>query len=108
MERTQTIRCPNCGSVASRKFIDNGKLTHSKDFSGQTNGQIIRTECPVCDYLMIMHSINGSVLEAYAPGISTGRSQRFEFNSSMQGQLLEAEKMTDAYNSYLFSSVMKS
>ncbi len=50
----QTIRCPNCGSLADR--------WHYQD---QT-----QTECAVCDYLMITCSRSGNVLEAHAPGLS--------------------------------------
>ena len=32
--------------------------------------KVSQTECPVCDYLMAMCSLNGNVLEAQFPGIS--------------------------------------
>ncbi|MEM7579626.1 MAG: hypothetical protein AAF316_07180 [Cyanobacteria bacterium P01_A01_bin.80] len=74
MQRTQIIRCPNCGSVATRHF--------SNDQQG--TGEIIHTECPVCDYLMVMHSLDGTVVEAYAPGISTGWNQKLIVNSPVE------------------------
>jgi hypothetical protein len=49
------ICCPNCGSCAERHFL--------------TSDQLIRTQCPSCDYLMITCSETGKVVEAYAPGI---------------------------------------
>ncbi|PSB22621.1 replication restart DNA helicase PriA [filamentous cyanobacterium CCP2] len=55
MENTQSIRCPNCGSLAEREYI--------------ISSQIVRTQCPSCDYLMILCSRTNKVIEAYAPGI---------------------------------------
>jgi predicted RNA-binding Zn-ribbon protein involved in translation (DUF1610 family) len=51
----QSVRCPNCGSLAEREYI--------------TRSQIVRTQCPSCDYLMILCSRTNKVIEAYAPGI---------------------------------------
>ncbi len=79
MQRTQIIRCPNCGSLATRQFLNDERSIHVQHLGGK----IIRTECPVCDYLMIMRSLDGSVLEAYTPGIFPTRNQRFVFNSSL-------------------------
>ncbi|MGK7903356.1 MAG: replication restart DNA helicase PriA [Hormoscilla sp.] len=58
MQITQAIRCPNCGSHAERNYLTSNRQT--------------RTECPVCDYLMITCSVTGKVVEAYAPGIYWG------------------------------------
>ena len=69
MQRTQIIRCPNCGSLANRQFLNDEQSDHTQHLGGE----IIRTECPVCDYLMVMRSLDGSVIEAYAPGISPAR-----------------------------------
>jgi ribosomal protein L37AE/L43A len=55
----QKIRCPNCGSEGERHYI-----VHS---------QLSRTQCPVCDYLMVSCMRTGKVIEAYAPGINPGR-----------------------------------
>ncbi|HEY9617021.1 MAG TPA: replication restart DNA helicase PriA [Microcoleaceae cyanobacterium] len=52
------VCCPNCGSGAERYHFH-------KDRS-------IRTQCPACDYLMVTCSTTGKVIEAYAPGISSG------------------------------------
>ncbi|NJO41221.1 MAG: replication restart DNA helicase PriA [Cyanobacteria bacterium CRU_2_1] len=59
MQTTQIIRCPNCGSPATRH--------HS------SSRQLISTECPTCDYLMILCSSTSKVIEAYAPGIPIAR-----------------------------------
>lgn len=55
MQMVQAIRCPNCGDMGERHFI--------------TSRQIVRTQCPHCDYLMITCAQTGRVIEAYAPGI---------------------------------------
>lgn len=56
MKITQQVRCPNCGSEAERHHLLSSQLT--------------RTQCPACDYLMVMCSRSGRVVEAYAPGIN--------------------------------------
>ncbi|MEA5573226.1 replication restart DNA helicase PriA [Calothrix sp. UHCC 0171] len=56
MQTIQKVRCPNCGSEGERHYI-----THS---------QLTRTQCPVCDYLMVSCTRTGKVIEAYAPGIT--------------------------------------
>lgn len=56
----QTVRCPTCGSLAERSFLRNNIAS---------NGECsIQTACPSCDYLMVITSLTGKVLEAYAPG----------------------------------------
>jgi phage FluMu protein Com len=57
MATKQTVRCPNCGTLAERSYTR----------------QIIQTQCHRCDYLMITCSVTGKVVEAYAPGISVHR-----------------------------------
>jgi uncharacterized Zn finger protein len=55
MQIKQNIRCPNCGSEAERYHVLSSQLT--------------RTQCHSCDYLMVMCSRTGKVIEAYAPGL---------------------------------------
>jgi hypothetical protein len=55
MERTQTICCPNCGRKGERHYISEHNL--------------VRTQCPECDYLLVTCSLTGKVIEAYAPGL---------------------------------------
>lgn len=55
MQTIQKVRCPNCGSEGERHYIAHSYVT--------------RTQCPVCDYLMVSCSRTGKVIEAYAPGI---------------------------------------
>jgi ribosomal protein S27AE len=49
------VHCPNCGRLAERHHLDQGKL--------------VRTQCAECDYLMINCAVSGKVIEAYAPGL---------------------------------------
>ena len=97
MQRTQVIRCPNCGGVATRQFLSDEQLAHS-----QSDGEIVRTECPVCDYLMVMRSLDGTVVEAYAPGISAELSQKVVVNFSVQ-----SPQRTNICDRLLRSSVKK-
>jgi predicted RNA-binding Zn-ribbon protein involved in translation (DUF1610 family) len=55
IETIQFVHCPNCGSLAERQYIASSK--------------VVRTQCPSCDYLMILCSRTNKVIEAYAPGI---------------------------------------
>jgi ribosomal protein S27AE len=59
MQTIQQIYCPNCGASAERH--------HHSDV------QVLRTQCPSCDYLMITCTRTGKVIEAYAPGIPVQR-----------------------------------
>ena len=62
MDLNQAIPCPNCGNVANRRHF-----TSNKPFYHPCQGdRIIQTECPVCDYLMVMCSLNGRVIEAHS------------------------------------------
>ncbi|WP_313959065.1 hypothetical protein [Umezakia ovalisporum] len=67
MQRAQIIRCPNCGGQAQRQFLTDRQLADRHCLVNQ----IIRTECRFCDYLMVMRCLDGSVIEAYAPGIKS-------------------------------------
>lgn len=72
MQTNQKVRCPNCGSDAWRNYFT------SDDFSHRIcpSNQVIQTECPACDYLMIMCSRNARVIEAYAPGIMSSQENK--------------------------------
>jgi ribosomal protein L32 len=56
MSTIHQVHCPNCGSLAERHHV--------------TNRNLVRTQCSICDYLMITCTVTGRVIEAYAPGIS--------------------------------------
>ena len=64
MQTTQVVRCPNCGSFAERRHFTGAQPTY------QTcpDQQVSQTECQTCDYLLVMCSINGRVIEGYSPG----------------------------------------
>ena len=55
---SETVHCPNCGSLAERQHIQGSRVT--------------RTQCGDCDYLMVTCSLTGRVIEAYAPGLFMG------------------------------------
>ncbi len=55
---SETVHCPNCGSLAERQHIQESRIT--------------RTQCGACDYLMVTCSVTGRVIEAYAPGLFMG------------------------------------
>jgi len=55
MPVVQKIRCPNCGSEGERHYI--------------SSHQLMRTQCPACDYLMVSCTRTGRVIETYATGI---------------------------------------
>ncbi len=53
MQTIQIVRCPNCGSPAERHHVSDR----------------MHTQCHDCDYLLVLCSRTGRVIEAYAPGI---------------------------------------
>ncbi|MFM2314446.1 MAG: hypothetical protein RLZZ04_3722 [Cyanobacteriota bacterium] len=79
MNMNQIIRCPNCGSQAERRYFTSNEAI----YNSCPNHQVLQTECPVCDYLMVMCSRNASVIEAHAP--STSVFQCVERNQILTG-----------------------
>ncbi|MBE9039386.1 hypothetical protein IQ235_01065 [Oscillatoriales cyanobacterium LEGE 11467] len=69
MQTVQAICCPNCGSIAKRFYSVNAKRINADC----PKNLVTRTECPTCDYLMVTCSMDGRVIEAYAPGIAIPR-----------------------------------
>ncbi len=66
MDLNLAILCPNCGSVANRRhFTSNEAIYHPCQ-----GDRIIQTECPVCDYFLLMCSLNGRVIEAHSSSTS--------------------------------------
>ena len=65
MNQTQCIRCPNCGAQAIRNYV-----TNDATIPISLNQVVSRTECPACDYLMVVCPQSGHVVEAQAPGLS--------------------------------------
>jgi hypothetical protein len=66
MQTEQIVRCPTCGSPAERHYFTSSDPTYAKCL----HHQVTQTECPVCDYLMVMCSLTGNVIESYAPSQS--------------------------------------
>ncbi len=66
MNHTYRVLCPNCGSWATRSYFTN----QESRYSNCPKNQVIQTECPACDYLMVMCSLSGNVIEAYASATS--------------------------------------
>ena len=56
MNQIERVRCPNCGSHGERHHL--------------VDQALMRTQCPKCDYFMLICSDSGKVIEAYAPGLS--------------------------------------
>ncbi|MGA7934613.1 MAG: replication restart DNA helicase PriA [Kovacikia sp.] len=63
MDTLMVVRCPNCGSLAQRRLSD-----HLPGYQACPAQQVAQTECPVCDYFIVMCWQTCRVLEAYAPG----------------------------------------
>lgn len=64
MQLKQDVRCPNCGGQALRHTLSD-RLPQTLKCP---ENKATQTECPACDYLMVMCTLNGAVIEAYAPG----------------------------------------
>ena len=66
MDINHKIPCPNCGGKANRRYF-----VSNETFYNRCQGdRIIQTECPECDYLLVMCSLNGSVVEACSSSTS--------------------------------------
>ena len=61
----QTVRCPNCGNQALRRYFIEKEVT----YHAYSRQPMIRTECDHCDYLMMICASNGAVIESQFPGI---------------------------------------
>jgi hypothetical protein len=72
MQVTQEVRCPNCGCQALRHILSD-RLPQTLKCP---NHEALQTECPACDYLMVMCTLNGAVVEGYAPGIAATASAK--------------------------------
>lgn len=61
MNRTFKVPCPNCGNPATRSYFTGREAKHNNC----PKNQVIQMECPHCDYLIVMCSVSGNVVEAY-------------------------------------------
>ena len=66
MDTTHTINCSSCGSAATRRYFTSNEAM----YSCCSRGEVIHTECPICDYLMTICSLNGIVIEAHSSSTS--------------------------------------
>lgn len=66
MNRTFEVPCPNCGSSATRSYF----TSQEARYSNCPKNQVIQVECTHCDYLMVMCSASGNVIEAHASSTS--------------------------------------
>lgn len=83
MQKTQVIRCPNCGSLAKRHF----SISSNSNYRYCLGQQITKVECLACDYLLVTCSGNGNVIEAHAPGISVEHSyQKSNYQQSLSSK----------------------
>ena len=71
MNLYQIIHCPNCGDRAER--------CHA------TETNTVRTSCHFCDYLLVLCTKTGKVIESYAPGLFPFKMQ-FEMPSVARRQ----------------------
>ena len=68
----QTVRCPNCGSEAMRRYFTSEEAI----YRACLGHHVIQTECNACDYLMVLCSRNGAVVEAQFPGTAMAIGSR--------------------------------
>lgn len=79
MNQTYTVRCSDCGCLALRTRLTDAVNKSSNCFGNQ----IIKTECPSCDYLLITCSANGNVIDAHSSTTSViARKQNLETSPS--------------------------
>lgn len=85
---SMAVCCPNCGQENHRTY----SLQSTIDVNLCPQRQMMKTECPHCDYLMVMCVLNGRVLETYAPGLPiASQSVTTSQARSSLGQQLRAE-----------------
>lgn len=66
MNRTFEVPCPNCGGSATRSYF----TSQESKYNTCPQNQVIQVECSQCDYLMVMCSVSGNVVEAYPSSTS--------------------------------------
>jgi DNA-directed RNA polymerase subunit RPC12/RpoP len=65
---SQQVRCPHCGAIADRYFLDISQFSAQLAQKGLTDTLVTRTVCDHCDYLMVLCPKGDMVLEAYMAG----------------------------------------
>ncbi|MGD1858049.1 MAG: hypothetical protein ACFB2W_27750 [Leptolyngbyaceae cyanobacterium] len=64
----QQVRCPHCGAIADRYFLDLDQFSHQIAQKCAADDCVTRTVCDHCDYLMVLCTKSDAVLEAYMAG----------------------------------------
>ncbi|MEM8611378.1 MAG: pyruvate formate lyase-activating protein [Cyanobacteria bacterium P01_H01_bin.105] len=65
---SQQVRCPHCGAIAERYFLDISQLSEQLAHRCAADDFVTRTVCEQCDYLMMLCTKSDAVLEAYMAG----------------------------------------
>ncbi|MEO0434698.1 MAG: pyruvate formate lyase-activating protein [Cyanobacteria bacterium J06656_5] len=65
---SQQVRCPHCGAIANRYFLDISQFSDQVAQRCGANACVTRTVCDQCDYLMMLCPKGDAVLEAYMAG----------------------------------------
>ena len=64
----QQVRCPQCGAIADRYFLDINQLSAQIAQRCAADDFVTRTVCEQCDYLMMLCTQSDAVLETYTAG----------------------------------------
>ena len=67
MQKKLMVRCPNCGSFAQRHLLSHHVTTKPSKANAP---QVIRTECPHCDYLVMICQEDEEIFSVYSPVMS--------------------------------------
>ena len=62
---SQQVRCPHCGAIADRYFLDVNQLSDQLAQRCDADEFVTRTVCDRCDYLMVLCTKSNMVLESY-------------------------------------------
>ncbi|MEM7062084.1 MAG: pyruvate formate lyase-activating protein [Cyanobacteria bacterium P01_B01_bin.77] len=65
---SQQVRCPHCGAVADRYFLDVSQFSAHIAQRCAADHLVTRTVCDHCDYLMVLCPKSDAVIEAYMAG----------------------------------------
>ena len=82
MDINHTIPCPNCGGAANRRYF----ISNEAIYARCPRQRMIQTECPECDYLLVICSSNGSVIEA-CPFSTSAKIRNFTSSPQKSSQV---------------------
>lgn len=75
MDNIHTFPCPNCGGHALRRHF----VSQEAIYSGCPKRQMMTTECPACDYLMTVCSLDGKVIETSSSQFTVAITKQSDF-----------------------------